>query len=206
MKPTLLLDFDGVILDSFNAVLKINQALEPLLTGDVYRARFNGSMGEYTKKHTTPDSVAQFFASYDNSVGEMPIVPGMRTVVEDLAQDYQLIIISSSHSSSIRKCLVLHGIESYVTEVLGYDVEVSKTEKVKTVLENYQIKSKETLYITDTLGDILEARAAGVESIAVSWGYHDVETLKKGEPIAIVPDPLSLKPAIDAYFGCAITM
>jgi phosphoglycolate phosphatase len=54
--------------------------------------------------------------------------------------------------------------------------------------------------ITDTSGDILEARMAGVDSIGVSWGFHSTEMLSYAEPAAIVSSPHDLPKAVEAYF------
>ena len=50
-----------------------------------------------------------------------------------------------------------------------------------------------------TVGDILEARAAGVRSVAVTWGWHDRERLVAVSPDFIVDTPerlLSLASAV----------
>jgi phosphoglycolate phosphatase-like HAD superfamily hydrolase len=55
--------------------------------------------------------------------------------------------------------------------------------------------------ITDTVGDVREADAAGVKSIAVTWGYEkkvDFDTIKTQ---AIVHTPKELKQAIYSYFA-----
>ena len=40
--------------------------------------------------------------------------------------------------------------------------------------------------MTDTLGDILEGKKAGVTVVAVDFGFHKRDRLEKGEPFRIV--------------------
>lgn len=68
----------------------------------------------------------------------------------------------------------------YFSEILGSDVARDKIRKIKMVLDNNDLNAEDCVFITDTLGDILEARQCGIESIAVTWGYHEAERLQKG--------------------------
>ncbi|MEI8270919.1 MAG: HAD hydrolase-like protein, partial [bacterium] len=105
---------------------------------------------------------------------------------------YILIIISSTHTESIKKILEREKVSEYFTEILGVDVEKNKIIKTNLVLEKYKILSKDAVFITDTLGDIREASKCGVQSIGVTWGYHEKETLEKGNPVAIINNPIDL--------------
>ena len=40
--------------------------------------------------------------------------------------------------------------------------------------------------MTDTLGDILTANKIGINTIAVDFGFHKKERLKKGNPLKII--------------------
>jgi phosphoglycolate phosphatase len=97
----------------------------------------------------------------------------------------------------INEILDREDLSSYFTEILGSDVHTSKSEKIKKLIEKYNITSKDAIYITDTLGDIKEAEGCGVKSIAVTWGFHDRKTLEKGNPVAIIDEPMDLLEAIE---------
>ena len=68
------------------------------------------------------------------------------------------------------------------------------------MLSKYSTEPTEAIFITDTLGDIEEGKKCGVKSIAVTWGYHPIETLKKGEPYKIISEQHELIDAIKEYF------
>ncbi len=43
-----------------------------------------------------------------------------------------------------------------------------------------------TIFVTDTLGDIREATKVGIRTIAETFGFHNRERLKLGDPFRIV--------------------
>jgi len=46
--------------------------------------------------------------------------------------------------------------------------------------------------VGDTVGDVLEARAAGVGTVGVAWGWHGVERLRRVKPDRMVHAPSDL--------------
>jgi phosphoglycolate phosphatase len=46
--------------------------------------------------------------------------------------------------------------------------------------------------VGDTVGDIVEARQAGVPSVAVTWGWHSEERLLAASPDVVAHDPQEL--------------
>jgi phosphoglycolate phosphatase len=63
--------------------------------------------------------------------------------------------------------------------------------------DKYGIGAEDCLFITDTLGDIKEAHHMKVPTVAVTWGYQSIETLKKGAPPRIVNTPQELLSVFD---------
>ena len=58
--------------------------------------------------------------------------------------------------------------------------------KFRKVLSDFGFKEKECIFVTDTLGDILEANEVEIPTIAVDFGYHERERLEKGKPTKII--------------------
>jgi phosphoglycolate phosphatase len=117
--------------------------------------------------------------------------------IKNLSEQYTLSIVSSSSSSYIKNYLEKRNILSCFLDILGFDVSADKTIKIKSLLEKYGIGSKDTVFITDTLGDIVEAEKCEVRSIGVTWGLHDRKTLEKGSPEVIIDDPRDLLKTIE---------
>lgn len=192
----ILFDFDGVIVDTFAFCHRIANMRSPVAEED-YRARFEGNINDALKKVDRSRSPSfDFFGHYVPELMLCKPKEELADAIKTLARDHALIIISSTTTPPITEFLALHGLNDCFKEILGNDVEKSKVKKIQGVLDRYGITPSETVFVTDTLGDIWEAEACGVKSIAVSWGYHPVETLEKGNPYKVIHRPDELLDAI----------
>ncbi len=64
------------------------------------------------------------------------------------------------------------------------------------MFEKYNLKPEECIFVTDTTGDIIEARKINLRTITVTWGYHNKELLESEYPFCIVDTPDELLKAI----------
>jgi phosphoglycolate phosphatase len=199
-----LFDFDGVIADSFNLAFEAALGVHPHFTEAEYRARFDGNIYANRDRSQCTDLCQHhegaYWALYTPRILEIQLVSGMREVVERIASRYTLAIISSSLSMDIMALLERHVITQHFSDVFGKDVHTSKVEKINIILSRYEISAADCVFVTDTLGDMREARAAEVTPIGVSWGFQDRATLEKGEPFRIVEQPRELPQAVDDFF------
>lgn len=67
-----------------------------------------------------------------------------------------------------------------------------KVEKFRHVYSAHSPREDECTFVTETLGDILEANAVLIPAIAVDFEYHDREILSKGRPFQIVSNAQKL--------------
>jgi len=86
--------------------------------------------------------------------------------------------------------LAEHGVRG-VAEVLGGEQEASKTRKIRSVRRRFGDEMP-AWYVGDTVGDVLEARAAGVGTVSVVWGWHGVERLRRVKPDRMAHAPSDL--------------
>lgn len=198
----ILFDFDGVIADSFALAFDVGRAIHPHLTEKSYRALFEGNVYESLKAIGQDGRSDEYFALFGpRAKEETHLIPGMDRVVATLAADYPLVIISSTVTTHIREFLTSHGLVSYFIEIMGQDVHTSKVEKMRMVFEKYATTAGNCVFVTDTLGDMREAKEHDLGVIAVPWGFHPRETLEKGIPFRIVARPAELLDAVDDYFA-----
>ncbi len=122
------------------------------------------------------------------------LIPGMSDVIKRLAPHYALAVMSSNAMQAIRRTLDAAGVASCFAHVFAADLELSKHDQltrlasdpsygnVRRCSDSY-VESGQTLtgedvvLVTDTVGDVKEAVAAGVGAIGVSWGMHSGERL-----------------------------
>ena len=60
------------------------------------------------------------------------------------------------------------------------------------VVKNLQIDKSQAVYIGDSEVDVQTARNAGLDCIAVDWGFRDVRVLKEAGADIIVSTPENL--------------
>ena len=194
MKP-IVFDFDGVIVYSIPITLGITQSYIPNTTIADYRQMFMGNIYQAVAKNPIQEPPGfDFQAIYRPKLLELSPLPEMVKMLEQL-QRHDLIIISSTHSESIRQFLTKHNLIKYFPIILGEDIEKSKAVKFKQIADKFD--SQEIILITDTVGDILEAEKLDMYSIGVTWGLHDRRTLNTASPDLVVDTAEELLTAIN---------
>ena len=91
----------------------------------------------------------------------------------------------------MRQILDHFGLTRYFTEIGGSELNgrrTNKTEVIEDVLKrlNMDKHRDQVIMVGDKEHDVYGARKAGLECIAVSFGYGTEEELKQAEPLKIV--------------------
>ena len=115
------------------------------------------------------------------------LFPGMADVIERLSRAHPVVVITSSDTADVERILEERQVRG-VAEVIGGDVEPSKTLKIESARRRYG-ESLEPWYVCDTVGDVAEARAAGATVVGASWGWHGEERLLHAEPDRMAHHP-----------------
>ncbi len=192
----IIFDFDGVIVDTFDFCYQIYKN-NSSMTEDEYRSKYEGNIYDTLEKNKP---ISDFWSLYTPKLLACKPKEKIENEIEELSKKYTLVIVSSTASSAIKSFLEKFNLNRYFEEILGNDIEHSKVKKLQIVLGKYSLPPSSVVFITDTLGDIREGRECGIESIAVSWGYHPAETLQKGEPYQIIDTVSELPKAVETYF------
>ncbi|MFC2134625.1 HAD hydrolase-like protein [Bacteroidota bacterium] len=112
----------------------------------------------------------------------------IKKTLKQLSKKHILRIISSAREEGTSKCLKNNDMEKLFSFIYGFESGRLKADKFKLVLENYNISKDECIFVTDTLGDILEANEIGIKSIGIISKYHNKETLMKGKPFKVISE------------------
>lgn len=206
-KRTVLFDFDGVIADSFAAAHGTAQSYCKYNTEEKYRKHFEGNAwdawgaGEGEDHSECDHALHGWWDTFSGLFSEKDgLFPGMDAVVRSLSKDYQLVIVSSSVHSIIDSFLRAHMLSDCFAGIYDAEVHRSKSEKIGMIFEKYGITANDCVMITDSKGDILEAREKSVDCIAVTWGYNTYDVLLSENPWRIVRLPNELPNAVTEYF------
>jgi phosphoglycolate phosphatase len=79
---------------------------------------------------------------------------------------------------------------------MGSDGETSKVAKMTAVRAEFG-DGRDYWYVGDTVGDIVEAKEAGVHTIAAGWGWHSAGRLLDAHPEYLVKAPAGLLSILD---------
>ncbi|MEI8130709.1 MAG: HAD hydrolase-like protein [bacterium] len=134
----------------------------------------------------------------------LTVPESIQQLVKKLVSNFHLAIISSSQTSTIKDIIAREGVADCFSDVLGYDVDSSKVVRIKMMLDQYGAKPNETVFITDTSGDIYDAHESGVPAIAVTWGMQSRDTLADAKPLTIVDSVAILEQEILGFFSGTI--
>lgn len=192
---TIIFDFDGVIGDTYD----INYGLSQSLVGDVSEQDFidhhKGNVFAEPKINFLPEHIPVYFERQKQQFTREHLFP-IVDLLEPLSEKFQLFIISSTIDENISHFLSLGSYNQYFKNILGATVHRSKVEKFKMIFNVYGLSPDQCLFVTDTVGDIIEARNVGVDVVGVTWGYHDEDLLRAEGPRAIIHTPEELMNAI----------
>ncbi|MEM8536789.1 MAG: HAD-IA family hydrolase [Pseudomonadota bacterium] len=131
-----------------------------------------------------------------------PLFDGAKQVLETLrAQDHTFLAVATGKSRrGLDKVLARHGLTGWFHSEQVSDNHPSKPHPsmIHTALADTGVATDRAVMIGDTTFDMDMARAAGVRTIGVSWGYHDAQTLCAD---VMLDDFAALPAAINALIG-----
>ncbi|NCP66747.1 HAD family hydrolase [bacterium] len=190
-KPILLWDFDGVMADSTQFVFsywrqEMKKAGIDFKLSD-YQATFTHKFPfEYLAENypTVAEDIKTKYSLYEENYYPVKVkaFPNFISNFLEISPNFEHHIISSNLKSVIDSWLKIQGLTPYFKSVVGRETEGYKDEKINHLLRRLHRNKSEALFIGDTISDIEHAQAAGVKNIAVSWGVHSKDQLKKAQP------------------------
>ncbi len=123
---------------------------------------------------------------------QVPPIQGMPETLQELqSQGYKMGILTSNAEDSVRHFLEmnqLHGFEF----VLSPNSLFGKAAMINKILRYRKLAHEEVIMIGDEVRDIQAANKAGVDSMAVSWGFNSIELLQTSRPTFLVHSPEEL--------------
>jgi phosphoglycolate phosphatase len=201
MPRAILFDLDGTLVDtraaSWELFAETNRVFAlGIDSRDAFFKAFESNFFESLARLVTdPQRAADAKAHFMELLRTQyhpPLIPGMADVVRALAPHHTLAIVSTNGIEAIRRILVEAGIATCFSHVFSGDIEPSKAVAIRRFLAepNYgtqrlcagayqqrdgadrSLRPEDVVLVTDTVGDVIEARNAGVSAIGVAWGMH----------------------------------
>ncbi|WP_428548019.1 HAD-IA family hydrolase [Profundibacter sp.] len=165
--------------------------LSPDLTDVQYDALVEGYKATFRNKREAGQSA--------------PLYAGVRDLLDRLAQDDHLLLGVATGKSrrGLDAMLRVHGLEKMFVTAQVADDHPSKPHPsmLHATLSETGVAGQHGVMIGDTTFDMEMGRAAGMVSIGVSWGYHDVGRLRAAGAAHIVDDTVALAALLTELWG-----
>lgn len=198
----LILDFDGVIADTFDFHLrKVNEFHGIDFTAEEYRKVHEGNFYDDTDSRIADLDFTGYPAFVKAEQQLLPPYEGVIEVLSKLATLHKVHLVTSGFQEQILMFLEKQQISELFTTILCADHGKSKHVKIESILTEQKItSSNDCVFVTDTLGDIVESHEANVPVIAVTFGFHGEELLRKGSPEYIAHSWTEIEQIVSEHF------
>ncbi|MBL3715856.1 HAD-IA family hydrolase [Lactococcus garvieae] len=215
MKKGIIFDLDGTLLDTSEGIFSsVRYALYNMNVHDFHEERLREFVGPSPIKayqeiiglsETAAREATTFHRAYGKEKGIYQAEPylGMTELLSELKEKgYKLGVATLKRQDIAEEILENFKIASCFDKIVGIDFEekLTKTDTINLVLQGLDLKNEEALMIGDTKGDFQGANNAGVDFIAVTYGFGfnqdtDYSTFVK-QPLGIANNTLELKEII----------
>lgn len=189
-KKMLILDFDGPVVTSYEGAFKVTQMVWPHTTPQNFRERFMHNI-HLVPEHLTvgpKNESVNFDFEYNKYIMEMDLCPSRHSALVRLAAHYHFHVVSGTHSDTLNAFFEKHQVKHLFDDVLGHDFSKSKVERFEYLFEKHKVAPEHASFVTDTAGDIFEAKRVAMGTIvAVLDGFHEEERLIQAGPHYYIP-------------------
>ncbi len=206
MKKAVIFDLDGTLLNTLgDLTAAVNHGLAqqgfPLHTEGEVRTFVGDGVKELiarscpaTATDRDREAVLAAYLPYyaaHNADATAPYDGVMQLLVALKEKGYRLAVVSNKHEAGVRAlCHRFFG--DYLTLAVGGDgVRPLKPapDGLQYALSQLEVAPEDAWYVGDSAVDVVTARAAGVRSVAVCWGFQDRDRLENQHPTALADTP-----------------
>lgn len=199
----LLLDYDGVIVDSAGPVLEqtaIYCAENDLPFGlthadfdRIHPATFTMLAKICGIPETDHRRYGKFlFETLQSGAAQIPLFSGVADLLRDLSQTLHLCVVTANHSEVVRRRLEHEGLADCVHTYYGSDRPGDKAVHIGEAMRDFCIDAADTWMVGDSVSDIEAAKRAGARSIAAGWGWQSISLLQNSAPDQLFKEPHEL--------------
>ena len=146
MVRIILFDFDGVIINEFDAHYELARKQFRNLTKEEFRRLYEGNVHARMEELESRDTGFDMKTRYDEYKKGVVIDPGIKRIIKDLSKDHILGIVSSAKEGGIREFLKKNDLDEDFSFVYGYETSKSKEIKLERILDKYGVSKGEIVF------------------------------------------------------------
>ena len=202
-----IFDLDGTLLDSKECSVKATKAafkeMGLKVPSEVVIEHYMGipieesffKMSEQPLDQETAAELIRIFRAYYQTYesSTLKVFPEIPHVLEILnKRKVPCFVVSSKKTAVVKRNLAAQDLVAFFEEIIGSDAVTHykpHPEGINKVVAHYQFDPTKTIMVGDAIFDIQMGKAAGVKTIAVTWGSHDPKKLSEENPDALVDAP-----------------
>ena len=190
----ILIDLDGTIInsgpdliDSLNFVLR-NQNIKPVERSIIGSLVGGGAKAMITKAYENLklkpplniDSLIEDFLKFYfyNCSKRSFLYPNVFNTLKDLKSKFKIALCTNKKQFITEKILIDFKIEDFFDCVLGSNSKIKlkpDTEMLEYCLNEFNVIPEQAIMVGDSSNDIIPAKALGMKSIYVTYGYGKIE-------------------------------
>jgi phosphoglycolate phosphatase len=197
----LVFDWDGTVVDSTVPIVRAVQAAYRdlgLVPPDEKATRYIiglkldtafFSLSPDLPEKTIEELLDRYRYHYWQSDAEIPLFGGISALLEKLdGEDYFLAVATGKSRKGLDRMLRQNGLMQRFHATRCADESFSKPhpEMLLYLMDRLGVTPEQTLMIGDTTHDILMAKNARSQALAVSYGAHDEDSLQQSQPLDVV--------------------
>ena len=220
MKPALVFDWNGTLLDDAHVLLQTTNAIlgrfgHAAIDMDTFRKHcdiplsilYRGlGMSESEVAAVDRDSGALFHDTYERFACKADLREGARRILEIAHEQAAPSVIVSNHVvDPLRFQLRRLGINDYISEVIAFEScatqfkSMSKGERLRLYMQKNDLKPPATFIIGDMPVETNIARDLGLISVSITGGFVSDSRLQAAEPDYIVRSHHELLPILQRH-------
>ncbi len=196
-------DYDGVIVDSLDNLLGLTIKSQAFLNVGRRPSKNDfATLQDMTFEELArvieipagriPDFIEAVHRFEKEVQGTPEVYPGIVPVMNRLAQNHQIVVITASSSDLVKGILEKNGLMESVSGVMGGELGLSKAKRIAMAQAQFDHPSERTAMIGDAMSDIRQGKLAKVKTVAVTWGVQARELLAAESPDHLVDEPEAL--------------
>lgn len=203
-KAIIAFDYDGVLADTFEPNIRLMNRIFLSMESSAIVGHHHFDMAA----EISFEAVVEAAGLDQSQVGEFmrlvvetgsSIVPetslflGMKELILELKDQCFITIVSNNSTKIIDAGLLQAEVTSLFDRVTGSDEGLTKSDRLRTIQEEFGIDCGSCWMIGDGVNDIEAAHDAGWNSVAVTWGFQSRELLQSRKPTEIVDSVQELR-------------
>ena len=199
----LIFDFDGTIADTLQAGISIynNIAAENgfrQLAGDEINTIRNMDIRSALTRLNIPKLrvpllLAKARRMLKSDITNIPLIYGITETLMELRSNVDRFgILTSNATENVEAFLELHGLRDLFTFISSTSSLSGKSKHLRSIARTFSMNPSRMLYVGDEIRDMHAAKKAGIDIVAVTWGFNSRDALAAEQPHYLVNTPAEL--------------